>query len=57
MKFKKHLNSTGWAGETAQLLRALVALPEFNSQQLHGGSQPSVKGSNTLFWHAGIRAD
>jgi hypothetical protein len=28
----------------AQWLRALTALPglEFNSQQLHGGSQPSV---------------
>ena len=24
--------------------------PEFNSQQLHGGSQPSVVESNALFW-------
>jgi hypothetical protein len=24
---------------------------EFNSQQLHGGSQPSVMGSNALFWY------
>jgi hypothetical protein len=24
--------------------------PEFNSQQPHGGSQPSVMGSNGLFW-------
>jgi hypothetical protein len=24
--------------------------PEFNSQQPHGGSQPSVMGSDTLFW-------
>jgi hypothetical protein len=24
--------------------------PEFNSQQLHGGSQPSVIESNALFW-------
>ena len=23
---------------------------EFKSQHPHGGSQPSVKGSNTLFW-------
>jgi hypothetical protein len=23
--------------------------PEFNSQQLHGGSQPSVMGSDALF--------
>jgi len=24
--------------------------PEFNSQQPHGGSHPSVVGSDTLFW-------
>jgi hypothetical protein len=24
--------------------------PEFNSQQLHGGSQPFVMGSDALFW-------
>jgi hypothetical protein len=24
--------------------------PAFNSQQPHGGSQPSVMGSNALFW-------
>jgi hypothetical protein len=24
--------------------------PEFNSQQLHGGSQPSIMGSDALFW-------
>jgi hypothetical protein len=24
--------------------------PEFNSQQPHGGSQPSVIGSDALFW-------
>jgi hypothetical protein len=24
--------------------------PEFNSQQPHGGSQPTVMGSNALFW-------
>jgi hypothetical protein len=26
--------------------------PEFNSQQPHGGSQPSVMGSDSLFWGA-----
>jgi hypothetical protein len=34
-----------------QWLRALTYLPrgpEFNSQQPHGGSQPSVTGSDTL---------
>jgi len=24
--------------------------PEFNPQQPHGGSQPSVMGSDALFW-------
>jgi hypothetical protein len=39
------------AGEMAQQGRALIALgPEFNSQQPHGGSQPSVMGSDALFW-------
>jgi hypothetical protein len=31
--------------------------PEFNSQHPHGGSQPSVMGSDALFWHAGVHAD
>jgi hypothetical protein len=41
------------AGEMACQLRALTALtvsPEFNSQQPHGGLQPSVMGSDALFW-------
>jgi len=41
------------AGETAQWLRAPTALPrgpEFKSQQTHGGSQPSVMGSDALLW-------
>ena len=28
--------------------------PEFNSQQPHGGLQPSVMRSGALFWHASI---
>jgi hypothetical protein len=31
--------------------------PEFHSQQPHGGSQSSIKGSDALFWHTGIQAD
>ena len=31
--------------------------PEFNSQQPHGGSQPSVMRSGALFWPAGIHAE
>jgi hypothetical protein len=34
----------------AQQLRALTALLEVSSQQPHGGSQPSVMGSDALFW-------
>jgi hypothetical protein len=41
-------------GEMPQQLRELAAYsfrgPEFNSQQPHGGSQPSVMGSDALFW-------
>jgi hypothetical protein len=39
-------------GEIAQWLRALIALsvgPEFNSQQPHGGSQPSVMESDAVY--------
>jgi hypothetical protein len=38
------------AGEMAQRLTALTAILEFNSQQPHGGSLPSVMGSDALFW-------
>jgi hypothetical protein len=44
------------AGEMAQRLRALAALPEVNSQQLHGSSQTSVMRSDALFWPADIHA-
>jgi proteasome lid subunit RPN8/RPN11 len=45
-----------WAGEMAQQLRALAALPEVLSSilhsHIHGGSQPSVMESDALFWCA-----
>jgi hypothetical protein len=49
------LNPCQGAGEMAQQLRALTTFcsprdPEFNSQQTHGGSQPSVMGADTHFW-------
>ena len=52
------LASTGWRDcsvvkSTAGSSRG----PEFNSQQLHGGSQASIMGSDALFWHAGVHAD
>jgi hypothetical protein len=28
--------------------------PEFNSQQPHGGSQPSIMESDALFWRADV---
>jgi hypothetical protein len=28
--------------------------PEFNSQQPHGVSQPSIPGSDAFFWHASV---
>ena len=31
--------------------------PEFNFQQPHGGSQPSIMRSDALFWCAGKHAD
>ena len=46
LHFKKSAQM-GW--REAQRLGALTALPEFNSQQPHGGSQPSIMGSAALF--------
>ena len=43
------------AGEMAQWVRAPDCSsegPKFKSQQPHGGSQPSVMGSDALFWCA-----
>jgi hypothetical protein len=31
--------------------------PEFNPQQPHSGSQPSIIGSDAPFWHVNIHAD
>jgi hypothetical protein len=42
------------AGEMAQWVRAPDCSsegPEFKSQQPHGGSQPSVTRSDSLFWY------
>jgi hypothetical protein len=42
-----------WAGEMAQWVRASDCSSggqEFKSQQPHGGSQPSVTRSDSLFW-------
>jgi hypothetical protein len=47
------LESWSRAGEMAQWVRAPDCSsegPEFKSQQPHGGSQPSVTRSDSLFW-------
>jgi hypothetical protein len=46
-------NKADGAGEMAQWVRASDCSSEgleFKSQQPHGGSQPSVMRSDTLFW-------
>jgi hypothetical protein len=37
-------------GSAVRSTDASVRGPEFNTQQPHGGSQPSVMGSDALFW-------
>jgi hypothetical protein len=47
------LESRTRAGEMAQWVKAPNCSsegPEFKSQQPHGGSQPSVRRSDSLFW-------
>jgi hypothetical protein len=42
-----------WSGEMAQCVKSTddsSSDSQFNSQQPHGGSQPSVMGSDALFW-------
>jgi hypothetical protein len=41
----------GWRDDSA-VKRLLFRGLEFNSQQPHGGSQPSVMGFDALFWYA-----
>jgi hypothetical protein len=45
----------------AQQVRVLAACsstgPEFYSHQPHGSPQPSVMGSDALFWHTDVHAD
>jgi hypothetical protein len=41
----------GWRdGSAVKITDGSSRGPEFNPQQLHGGSQPSVMGSDALFW-------
>ena len=55
--FVKHIHSVGlkrWLRGWEHWL--LFPRSWVQSHWLHGGSQPSVMGSGSLFWHAGIYA-
>jgi hypothetical protein len=52
------LQNGGWTdGSAVKSTGCSSRGPEFNSQQPHDGSQPSLMGSDTIFWHAGIHTD
>jgi len=49
----KHPKNRGWRdGSEVKSTDCSSRGPEFNSQQPHGGSQPSIMGSDALFWCA-----
>ena len=55
--FLKH-NIQGWRdGSAIKGTDYFFGGPEFSSQQPHGGSQPSIMGSDALFWPTGVHAD
>jgi hypothetical protein len=50
-KKKKRNHNLGWRdGSEVKSTDCYSRGPEFNSQQPHGSSQPSVMGSDVLFW-------
>jgi hypothetical protein len=47
----KHFNFGGWRDSSVVKSSDCSSRgPEFNSQKPHGGSQPSLMGSDALFW-------
>jgi hypothetical protein len=51
-KRRKECTGSGWRDDS--VVKSTVCSsrgPEFISQQPHGGSQPSVIGSDALFWY------
>jgi hypothetical protein len=51
LKKKKKSKAEDWRdGSAVKITNCSSRGPEFNSQHLHGGSQPSVKGFDALFW-------
>jgi hypothetical protein len=49
-EFVTQIKSTWRHGSVVKSTDCFSRGPEFNSQQTHGGSQPSVMGSDALFW-------
>ena len=49
-KTKQQKKSMCLGGSTVKSTHCSSRGPEFNSQQPHGSSQPSVMGSDALFW-------
>jgi hypothetical protein len=49
-KKKKKLRESWRDGSVVKSIDCSSRGPEFNSQQPHGGSQPSAVGSDALFW-------
>jgi hypothetical protein len=53
---KKRKPNQGWRDGSVKSTGCSSRGPEFNSQHPHGGLQPSIMGSDALFWHAGAHA-
>ena len=50
---KQYFKSASWGWRDGSVVKSTDCSsrgPEFNSQQPHGGSQPSVMESDALFW-------
>jgi hypothetical protein len=50
VSLKIPVNGAGEMGSAVKSTNHSSRGPEFNSQEPHGGSQPSEIGSNSLFW-------
>jgi hypothetical protein len=53
---EKDLSGGWWDGSAGKSTDCSSEGPKFNSQQTHGGSQPSIRQSNALFWLADVYA-
>jgi hypothetical protein len=56
--FSFETESWGWRdGSAVKSTDCSSRGSNFNSQQLQGGSQQSIMGSDALFWHAGVHVE